>query len=65
MWPTVLVTIGEEYSVNVYELLSSLSGIIEPVYLASVDITQQILDCPSPVEYRQYMEVDYIRMEKQ
>ncbi len=66
MWPTILVPLSQDYSVNVYDLLVAWGGITEPVYLDSINIIQQMLNlcAPSSIEHRQHMEVDYIRMEK-
>ena len=40
MWPTILVPVAQDYSVNVYELLVAWGGITEPVYLDSINIIQ-------------------------
>ena len=66
MWPTILVPVAQDFSVNVYDLLVAWGGITEPVYLDSINIIQQMLIrcAPSSIEHRQHMEVDYIRIEK-
>ncbi|MCC7202474.1 MAG: hypothetical protein IT393_07440 [Nitrospirae bacterium] len=66
MWPTILVPVAQDYSINVYDLLVAWGGITEPVYLDGINIIQQMLNlcAPSSIEHRQHMEVDYIRLEK-
>ena len=63
--PTQIIPIGENYSINLDELLVPWGGITEPAYLDGINIIQKMWDVcnPSQVEHRQRMEVDYIRVE--
>lgn len=65
IWPTELIPLSLDYSVKIHELLVSLGGYTEPVYLDGINITQQMwnLCAPSSIEHRQFIEVDYIRVE--
>lgn len=68
LWPDsripIRVPLGQDYSANVFNLLSSLGSAVEPVILVGISISQQLLDlCElSTTEHRQHMEIDYIRV---
>ncbi len=64
--PTKIIPLGEDYSINLYELLATWGGVTEPVYLEGINIIQRMWDLcnPSQIEHRQHMEVNYIRVEK-
>jgi hypothetical protein len=53
---------GTDYSMNIYELLSPVVQIVEPISLYSIDVVQWI-HCGTPgIASQQHMEVDYIRV---
>jgi len=53
---------GENYSVNIYNLLSPLVKIVEPVKVYEVKTIQWIYCGSWGTTYQQHMEVDYIRL---
>jgi hypothetical protein len=66
MVPTTFVNTGEDFSINLYNVISQVQPIIGPVYLESVNIVQQMLELCEvyPVDQVQHMEVDYVRLEE-
>jgi hypothetical protein len=66
MVPTTFVNTGEDFSINLYDLISQVQPIAGPIYIESFNIVQQMLELCEvyPVDQVQHMEIDYIRIEE-